>query len=131
MLLYYIIDMKGGPVNRKTVRMRKLLQKRTGLIKQFRSIGPLVDGSLVVIQRATRPGGKKYPGYFLTYKPPRTHPGKPSKTKTLYVPVALVEEVKRWSEECAKARFLIREISDTQREIIRTHVEAKGRGGKE
>jgi hypothetical protein len=88
----------------------------------------MVDGSLVTIYRAARPGDKKYPGYFLTYKPPRSQPGQPSKTKTLYVPVALVDDVKTWSEECAKARLLIREISEVQREIIRTHVAVKGAG---
>jgi len=118
-------------MNKKSLRLEKLFQKRTDALKQLRSVGPLVDGSLVVIHRASRPEGKKYPGYFLTYKPPRTHPGKPSKTKTLYVPVAMVEEVKRWSAECAKARFVIREVSDIQRQIIRAHVGAKGRGGKE
>ena len=109
-------------------RLEKLLQKRTYLLRQLQSIGPLIDGSLVIINRATRPGTKKYPGYFLTYKPPRTHPGQPSKTRTLYVPVALVDEVKTWSEECAKVRLLIREISEVQRDIIRNHVAAKGAG---
>jgi len=108
--------------------LEKLLQKRACLIRQMQSIGPLIDVSLVIINRATRPGTKKYPGYFLTYKPPRTHPGQPAKTKTLYVPVALVDEVKTWSEECAKVRFLIREISEVQRDIIRNHVAAKGAG---
>ena len=115
-------------MKREALRLKKLFQKRTVLLKQLHSIGPMVDGSLVIINRAARPGDKKYPGYFLTYKPPRTHPGQPSKTKTLYVPVALVDEVKKWSEECAKVRLLIREISDVQREIIRTHVAAKGPG---
>ena len=113
-------------MSKEALHMKTLLQKRTTLLRQFRSIGPLLDGSLVVINRASRPGGEKYPGYFITYKPPRTKPGEPSKTKTLYVPVAMVDEVKRWSEECAKARLLIREISDIQREIIRTHVAVKG-----
>ncbi len=115
-------------MKREAKRLEKLLQKRTVLLRQVHSIGPLIDGSLVVIHRATRPGTKKYPGFFLTYKPSRTHPGQPSKTKTLYVPVALVDEVKTWSEECAKVRFLIREISEVQRDIIRNHVAAKGAG---
>lgn len=115
-------------MKREAQRLNKLLQKRTALLRQLRSVGPLIDGSLVVIHRATRPGTKKYPGYFMTYKPPRTHPGQPSKTKTLYIPVAMVDEVKKWSEECARIRFLVREISEIQREIIRTHVAAKGAG---
>jgi len=115
-------------MKREELRLKKLLKKRTDLVRQFRSIGPLLDGSLVIINRASKPGGEKYPGHFLTYKPPRTNPGKPSKTKTLYVPVGMVQEVKKWSEECAKARYLIREISEIQREIIRMHVAVKGRG---
>jgi hypothetical protein len=115
-------------MKREVQRLKKLLQKRTALMRQLHAVGPVIDGSLVIINRRARPGVEKHPGYFLTYKPPRKEPGQPSKTKTLYVPVALVDQVKAWSEECAKVRFLIREISEVQREIIRTHVPAKGAG---
>ena len=123
-------------MKREELRLKKMLKKRTGLLKQLRTLGPMIDGSLVASERkcgnpnCSCATGKKHPTNILTYKPPRTHPGKPSKTKTLYVPVGLVQEVKKWSKECAKARYLIREVSDIQREIIRTHVAVKGRGKK-
>jgi len=125
--LYYLsVKGKELKLKRDEKRLEKLLQKRDVLLKQLHSVGPLIDGSLVVINRSSRPGTPKYPCYSITYKPPRTNPGLPSKTKTLYVPVAMVDEVKAWSDECAKARFLIREISEVQRDIIRIHVTVKG-----
>jgi hypothetical protein len=113
-------------MKREEKRLEKLLEKRDALLKQLHTVGPLIDGSLVVINRASRPGTPKYPCYSITYKPPRINPGQASKTKTLYVPVAMIDEVKSWSDECAKARLLIREISEVQRDIIRIHVAVKG-----
>jgi hypothetical protein len=110
----------------------ELLQKRTKLLGKIRKIGPLMDGSVVTIaKRCGNPNckcarGEKHAGLFVTYKPPRMKPGIPSKTKTIYVPIALHKDVKQWTDECAKLRFLIREISAVQKEIIRAYVTAKG-----
>lgn len=116
---------KSGP--------NSLLRKRDGLLRHFASIGPLLDGSLVTIARKCgNPNckcaqGEKHEGLYLTYKGQRKEPGKPAKTKTLYIPVALEGDVRKWSQECTKARELIRQISEIQREIIRAYVAEHGR----
>jgi hypothetical protein len=101
---------------------------RFTLLKHLQAIGPFIDGSLVTIARACGnprckcARGEKHRGVYLTYKPGRTHPGEPAKTQTLYVPVALEEEVRRWAKEYDKLKHLIREMSDTQKLIIRQYV---------
>ena len=113
-----------------------LLRKRKTLLKHLASVGPLVDGSLVTIHKTCgNPNckcakGEKHKGLYLTYKGQRKEPGKAAKTKTLYVPVALESEVRKWSQECAKARELIRQISEVQRELMRAYVAEHGRGRK-
>ena len=110
-----------------------LLRKRTSLLRHLATVGPLIDGSLVTIARAcgnpnckcTR--GEKHQSLYLTYKGHRKAPGEAAKTKTLYVPVALEGEVRKWSRECTKVRELIRQLSEIQREIIRAYVAEHGR----
>jgi hypothetical protein len=113
-----------------------LLRKRQALLKHLSAVEPLLDGSLVTIYKTCgNPSckcakGAKHKGLYLTYKGQRKEPGKAAKTKTLYVPVALEAEVRKWSQECAKARELIRQISEVQRDIIRAYVAEHGRGRK-
>jgi hypothetical protein len=64
--------------------------------------------------------GDKHVGWCLT----RYHQGK---THTTYVPLDLVEEVRRWTQEHRRVKCLIAEISELNRALIRTHVTAKGR----
>lgn len=114
-----------------------LLRKQQALLKHFAQVGPFVDGSLVTIARTCgtptckcHTTGEKHRSLYLTYKGRRRKPGEPAKTKTLYIPVALEKEVQQWSQECAKLREIIRQVSEIQRDIIRSHVAKYGRSQK-
>ena len=80
--------------------------KRDHLLRKLASIGPLVDGSLVTIARkCDSPGckcarGEKHVSRYLTNKAPSEDgAAKRMKTKTVYVPVALEEQVRAWADE--------------------------------
>lgn len=102
-----------------------LIRKRDGLIKKLADIGPFVDGSFVKIKR--RCGnrnckcylkGQKHESYCLMYKVAGV-------TKAIYVPVDLEDEVKKWNLEHKKLKRIIAEVSATNKEIIKRHVEEK------
>jgi len=102
-----------------------LIRKRDGLIKKLADIGPFVDGSFVKIKR--RCGnrnckcylkGEKHESYCLMYKAAGV-------TKAIYVPVDLEDEVKKWNLEHKKLKRIIAEVSRTNKEIIKRHVEEK------
>jgi len=102
-----------------------LIRKRDGLIKKLADIGPFVDGSFVKIKR--RCGnrnckcylkGEKHESYCLMYKAAGV-------TKAIYVPVDLEDEVKKWNRQHKKLKRIIAEVSATNKEIIKRHVEEK------
>lgn len=110
-------------------------RKRDRLLAKMAKIGPFVDGSLVTIARTCgSPGckcarGNKHKSRYLTYKaldvdakPPRM------KTQTVYIPVAIEEQVRLWVEEYQRLKSLTRELADVQKMIIRSYVKEKGRG---
>ncbi len=103
--------------------IRRLLQAR---VKKLKATGPVLAASLVVIRKQCgRPGcrcqrGDKHPGNYLTYK-------EKEKTRTVYVPLDLVEEVKGWIEEHRRLRRLTREISQLAIAQVRDHVKARKR----
>ena len=80
--------------------------------------------SLVTIAKhCGRPGchcqrGEKHRGQYLTYK-------EKGKTRTVYVPVDLVEEVKRWIAEHRRIKTLIQELSALSVAEVRTHVRSR------
>jgi hypothetical protein len=94
----------------RDARVRKLVPR-----------GPVLAGSLVQIAKhCGRPGchcqqGEKHVGWYLT----RPVSGK---TQTTYVPLALLEEVQGWIQEYRRLKTLTAEISQLNRELIRTHV---------
>lgn len=84
--------------------------------------GISVAGSLVAIKRKCgRPGcqcaqgGEPHPAFLLTSKVR-------GKTKAIYVPVELVEDVKQWVQEHRKIKKLLKEIHGMSEQIIRQHV---------
>jgi hypothetical protein len=96
-------------------------------LKQLAAFGPFLDGSLVVIRhRCGNPGcrcarGEKHPAHYLTRKVGR-------KTHSLYIPVALVEEVRAWNQEYRRLKRLVAEICERQRAVVRrTSVERRRR----
>ena len=87
-------------------------------LKKLAGFGPMVDGSLVVVRR--RCGnprcrcarGQKHPAHYLTRKVGR-------KTHSLYIPVALVEDVRQWNSEHRRLKQLVAEICERQRAVVK------------
>ena len=101
-----------------------LESRRDARIRELASVGPLLQGSLTKIRvscgnlncRCAR--GEKHHSHILTKKVR-------GKTKSLYVPVDMVEEVRGWIEEHRRAKRLLKEISELNEKIIRAHVSTK------
>lgn len=70
--------------------------------------GPFLEGSLCSVMR---PGCAK-PGWQLTFK-------QKGKTRTVYVPMDLVKEVKAWTQNYKRLKKLIREVSRHSLGLIR------------
>jgi hypothetical protein len=93
--------------NRHTARREIALGK-------LAQTGPLLEGSLCSVKR---PGCAK-PGWQLTFK-------QMGKTRTVYVPMELVAEVKQWTRNHRRLKKLIRDVSRHSLAIIRGHVAAR------
>jgi hypothetical protein len=97
-------------------------------LKKLAHCGPMIDGSLVVIRRRCgRPNcrcakGHKHPAHYLSRKAGR-------KTQSLYIPVDLVEEVRRWHQEYRRLKRLVAEICELQRKVVRRHVAERKKAG--
>ena len=95
-------------------------------VRQLQAQSPLVAASLVQISKhCGREGchcqtGDKHVGHYLTFKVA-------GKTKTVYVPQDLVEEVGTWVKEHKRLRKLVQEISRLAVERIQGHVRDKNR----
>jgi len=101
-----------------------LERRRDAKLKQLASVGPLLQGSLSEIGvtcgnancRCAR--GEKHRSHILK----RQVKGK---TQSLYVPVDMVEEARKWVEEHRRVKRLLKEISDLNRSILRAYVSTK------
>lgn len=101
-----------------------LTARRDARVKELASLGPVMQGSLAEIGvtcgnpncRCAR--GEKHRSHILTKKVR-------GKTKSLYVPVDMVEEVRGWIEEHRRAKKLLKEISELNEKIVRSHVSTK------
>jgi hypothetical protein len=86
-------------------------------LKRLAGFGPMVDGSLVVVRR--RCGnprcrcarGEKHPAHYLMRKVG-------GKTRSLYIPVALVKDVRAWNQEFRRLKRLVAEICERQRKVV-------------
>ena len=108
---YYIIVMSP--------KRKQLESKRRELMRQLSKLGPWIEGTLVNTVRtcgkkncACMGQGPKHPVMYITGK-------QKGKTVSLYIPRKLESEVSTWVENYRKAKELIREISNVQKEIIR------------
>lgn len=103
--------------------IRRFLRARQ---KQLQARGPVLAASLVTLRR--RCGnphcrcqtGPKHPGHYLTWKAQ-------AKTRTVYVPVDLVPEVKQWTQEHRRLKQLVRDLTHLTLALIQTHVRARRR----
>jgi len=83
-------------------------------LKKIAAIGPFVEGTLSEFTRK----GRKSSSWRLTYKVK-------GKTQSVYVPVDMVEEVKRWIQEYKRLKELIKKESQESLAIIRGHVASR------
>jgi hypothetical protein len=98
---------------------KNLLKKQKKLVEKLKSVEPFVGGCVTIINRvcgtktcSCMSGGEKHRAMYLNSK-------LKGKTKSLYIPVALHDDVKKWNENYKKLKSLIKEISDNQEEIIK------------
>jgi hypothetical protein len=110
-----------------TPRSQRLLEAMIqSRVRQLQAHSPVVAASLVEISKhCGREGchcqtGAKHIGHALTFKVS-------GKTKTVYVPQDLVEEVGKWVQEHKRLRKLVQEISRLVVERIRGHVTTRKR----
>ena len=111
-------------MNNKTTPIDKLIKKRGKLLDGLRTGRPLIESSLSEIH--TRCGktncrcatGKKHISYLLT----RSEKGK---TKTTYVPMGLLPEVKEWVREYRFHKERLKKITMVGEEIARRYVKEK------
>jgi len=95
-------------------------------VKKLAAKGPVLAASLVRKgKRCGRPGcrcerGEKHMGYYLTFK-------QAGKTRTVYVPLDMVMEVRGWIAEHKRLKQLSREISELAVAQVRMHVAERHR----
>jgi len=89
-------------------------RKRAAQLKQLSKIGPFVEGSLIGVQHPTC----KHVAWRLTFKVK-------GKTRTVYVPVDMAQEIKEWTREYRRLKTLIRRITRNSLALIHGHVAAR------
>ncbi len=116
-----------APMHRIGKNIRWLTARRDALLKRLGKLGPFMGGSLVLIGRTCGNKvhchcamGPKHVSLYLTF-------AKKGKTRTIYVPVDLESEVRRWSQNHRVLKALMGEVSDLNRSIIRRHVQERSR----
>jgi len=115
----------------KQTSKRVLEQRIRARIRELGECGISIAGSLNVSTRrcgrkncrCASDETKKHAAASLTSKVR-------GKTRSVYVPVAMVEEVRNWTKERQKIRKLLKEIDKLAEQIIRCHVPASRAASK-
>jgi hypothetical protein len=84
--------------------------KREAYLRQLGQVGPFVEGSLCPVRR---PHSAK-PAWQLTFKVK-------GRTRTVYVPVGLAQEVRQWADAHRRLKKLARQVTKQSLAIIRGH----------
>lgn len=85
--------------------------RRNAALQRIATIGPFLEGSLCSFKRP----GCRNPGWHLTFK-------QKAKTRTVYVPIDMVPEVKKWTRTHKELKKLIRQVSRQSLALIHGHV---------
>lgn len=98
---------------------RALEVKKDKLISKIAELGPWIEGTIVTTIRICGKKncechivGPKHPVMYVTWK-------ENGKTVSLYVPRKLEDEVRRWGSNYKRLKKLVREISNTQKDMVR------------
>ena len=86
-------------------------QDRQAALRQIAQLGPFIEGSLCAFKRP----GCTQPGWHLTFKAR-------GRTRTLYVPMELVAEVKQWTLNYRHLKRLIRQVTRHSRALVHGHL---------
>ena len=106
-----------------SVSLKKKLSRRLAALGTKE---PWVAGSLTEIRRrcgnpncrCAREEGRKHPAHLLTTKVK-------GKTRAIYVPVDMVEEVRQWCRQYRRIKAEIKEVSACCEQLIRLHSREK------
>jgi hypothetical protein len=96
-------------------------------LRRLGQIGPFVAATLVCVRhrcgnrRCRCARGPGHPSWRLTYKGPG------QKTVTVYVPVDMLQEVRRWVQNYRAFKRLAATISSSQIGLVRVHVRERRR----
>jgi hypothetical protein len=86
-------------------------QARDAALRQMAQIGPFLEGSLSPFKRP----GCTQPGWHLTFK-------QQGRTRTVYVPMDLVDQVKAWTRTYQLLKRVIRQVTRHSLALIHGHV---------
>jgi hypothetical protein len=104
--------------------IRRMLDAR---LRQLTSDKPVLAASLVQIAKHCgrqgchcQQGGPKHVGHYLTYKVR-------GKTRTIYVPLDLLDDVRLWVAEHKRLKNLLQEISQLTLALVKGHAQHQKR----
>jgi hypothetical protein len=98
-------------MNPSAILPNRHTRARESTLRQIAQIGPFLEGSLSPFKRP----GCTQPGWHLTFK-------QRGRTRTLYVPMGLVAEVKQWTLNYRRLKRLIRQVTRHSRALIHRQV---------
>ena len=92
---------------------------RAVALRKIAHVGPFLEGALCQFQRP----GCAQPGWHLTFK-------QQGRTRTVYVPMDLVSDVKSWTRTYQHLKKLIREVTRHSLGLIHGHVANRRAAGR-
>ena len=105
-------------------QIRQMLGSR---LKQLTPAGPVLAASLAQVNKrcgqpscACHHGGPLHPAHHLTLK-------EGGKTRTVYVPQDLLDEVRTWVAEYQRLKALLQEVSQLTLALVQCHVQHRQR----
>lgn len=98
-------------MNPSAIAPNRHTRGRQAALRQLAQLGPFLEGSLCAFKRP----GCSQPGWHLTFKAR-------GRTRTLYVPMELVAEVKQWTRNYRHLKALIRQVTRHSRALIHGHL---------
>lgn len=114
----------------KVTRTQELEARRSVLLRQLRKAGPLVEGSIAMVPRKCgskscpcAQGVVKHQAMILCKKVG-------GRSVAIYVPKDLWSTVRAWNREHKRLKRVLKELSEINEQIIRSHVGEKRRAAR-